>query len=475
MESNLLEGKLYKGKYFKAEDVEKILSGACDILSSIGVRVVNERALKKLEELGFEIKAGRVVINQKQTRSFLTDIRARLTRQEVPEIQKGKSTFDGMVSIYSYNYERPEDGQILPFDTSALTSMAQFVEKCSQRYGFGTGVPGYPCDVPPALESLIKYKIAAENCHDGWPLEPTSMLAAKYMFEMAEIMEKPMRRLPVFIASPLCLGGDSFDIVFEYKEKLESVYVFSMPTLGVTTPLSVSMAFAMDLAEVLGGALLVHELTGLPVDIKPNVFPFDLRAFNIGFGSPEKFIFECMSADFSAQLLQTPLEYRSTNIHTWAKKAGIQAAVEKGTLMMAGAMNGARKFYSIGTLSLDEVFSPIQLILDLEIMQHVAKLIKGFEVEELPENFTSIIKEGLERGFISSDLTLDCHEDYIWYSKLFERTSFNKWANSSKKDVTEIIREEVKKINQQDVKYILDAQKARALNEIYKLAMGKTI
>jgi hypothetical protein len=89
-------------------------------------------------------------------------------------------------------------------------------------------------------------------------------------------------------------------------------------------------------------------------------------------------------------------------IHTWAKRAGVQAAVEKSTLMMAGALNGASYFDGLGTLSLDEVFSPVQLVLDIEIMNHVSRVVAGMSVDAMPSDLCGMIAEGLDRGNIGS-------------------------------------------------------------------------
>ena len=66
-------------------------------------------------------------------------------------------------------------------------------------------------------------------------------------------------------------------------------------------------------------------------------------------------------------------------MHTLAKRCGAQSCFERGSLMTAGCLQGARYFYCIGSLALDEIFSPLQLIVDLEMMRQLETLIAGLE------------------------------------------------------------------------------------------------
>jgi trimethylamine:corrinoid methyltransferase-like protein len=158
-------------------------------------------------------------------------------------------------------------------------------------------------------------------------------------------------------------------------------------------------------------------------------------------------------------------------IHTWAKRAGVQAAVEKSTLMMAGALNGASYFDGLGTISLDEVFSPVQLVLDIEIMNHVSRVVAGMSVDAMPSDLCGMIAEGLDRGYIGSDLTLDHHDSYIWYPDLFDRSNLQSWLSRGEGDALDRAREIVLGILAKPAEFALKASKKKALDEIYSKAL----
>ena len=60
-----------------------------------------------------------------------------------------------------------------------------------------------------------------------------------------------------------------------------------------------------------------------------------------------------------------------------AKVPDCQSAAEKAAIMTAGAFLGARHFCCAGTLSLDEIFSPEQLLVDCEIRDWVQRGARG--------------------------------------------------------------------------------------------------
>jgi len=323
------------------------------------------------------------------------------------------------------------------------------------------------------LETLARYKIAIENCPAGIEEDPASFLSAKYMFEMAEVVGRKMEHTPIYMSTPLTLGGDTVKIAMEFRDRLKSVSVGSMPSFGASTPLTISGAFALVLAENLGGAILVNALTDLPAYFGASVIPFDFHSLNISYGSPEKLIFDLLSIEFNAKLRGGKPEVSSVCIHTWAKRPGAQAAFEKGSQITAGAMLGAKHFVGLGALSMDEIFCPIQLVLDVEMMHHVGRMVKGSAVEHMPENIVEMIQQNIDRSFLESDLTLDNHSDFIWYPKLFTRDSLSKWQHLKERDALDEANQIVSKLWHAEPKYELDKEQKKEIDSIYSKACAE--
>ena len=401
----MLVNKLQKGSYFTDHNMEQIIDASLKILEDIGVKVVNTGILERLKKLGYQERNLRIMIPKSRSRRFLNELREKKDIL-LSDIEKNNSRkrLVGALSGYTMNFKDYKSGGIEPFTVSTLQEHAKIVQKISRRYPslFSTA-PGYPSDVPPEMESVAKYRISINYCDGEWLFEPTSVAASEYLYEMADVVGHQVDRLPIYPVTPLVYGGDSIDIVFANRNRLKSVSVFSMPAVGVTAPMSVSMSFAVVLAEVLGSGLITNELTGLDILIKPEIFPYDMRSMNYAYGSPEKFVYEAMSADFLAQLMDAPMNYHCTNIHSMSMLE--KACLDRYSLMTAGALKGATKFYCVGTLGFDQIFCPVQLVFDLEMIKQLQRMIDLDCIEEIPEEIVPSLEQNINNNFLKTDWT----------------------------------------------------------------------
>lgn len=452
-----------KGDFISSDKGEQILNGALSLLSQVGLLIPEAPVRDALQRSGILLEGNRVHIPASTALAYLDFL-----RQGEPAASVATPGLSGKIGIYANRYETLDRAETPLFTQATLVSHAQFCQACGARYGFAANVPGYAHDVPFALESLHKYMVSALWCDVADP-EPSSLLSTRYLFDMAEVLGQPLTRLPVFPASPLSLAGSSVQALLEHHHRLQSAYVYAMPMLGITTPMEIAQGFAMGLAEVLGSACLLHQATGLRVDIRPNLIPFDLRALNPSFGSPEKFLLELAAADLYAYLLQTPLNYRSTNIHTMAKTCGVQSVFEKASLMSLGAAHGARYFYCLGALALDEVFSPLQLILDAEMMTQIGATLAPLPTEDLPDDFVAYAQAHLQHGFLNTDLTLDNY-GIVRSAGLFDRSTYAQWTQGERRDILDRAAQTARDLMAVPATPKLPPEKAAALAGIYARA-----
>jgi trimethylamine:corrinoid methyltransferase-like protein len=264
-----------------------------------------------------------------------------------------------------------------------------------------------------------------------------------YIMEMGEVLGNPLKALPIYVFSPLTLGGESLDCVMRFRDRLSSVNVSNMPSLGCTAPINVGDAFALAAAEVIGAAILLKEITDLPVGWGFGVFPIDLRTLAMVFGSPENFLLQLVTSEVRAYFHGTEWYPAAGNIHTIASFPGAQACAEKTSLMTAGALLGARSFGSVGLLSLDEVFSAEQLVYDLEIRDHTQRLVQGIDGDCDPERCLNDVMEGIQhKSFVPLESTVESYRQFYWHPELFNRQFFSasEGAKTDREKAHEMIR-----------------------------------
>src|SRR5690349_185385 len=149
-----------------------------------------------------------------------------------------------------------------------------------------------------------------------------------------------------------------------------------------------------------------------------------------------------------------------------AKLPDVQSAAEKAAIMALGASLGARHFSCAGTLSLDEIFSPEQMLLDCEIRDWVQRSIQGVWLgEEAVEDWLGNIREGINSGFIAQDTTLDHYLTHTWYPRWFQRGAIGPWMEKGQPRISDRLRNEVmKRIASHN--FELDADRRNAIERI---------
>jgi len=415
-----------------ARELEAIQEGVLRILETVGIEIAHPALAERARQRGFQAAQGRIRLSRRQVQALLD--RARVGKAARGRQMEPSETAQIGLSITPSPYPQwvhdPDTDRVVPFTVARLAEASKLVDALAGQ-GVGSCVPGCPADVPPALQPIMQYRIGLENLR-YWrgPVDPKSLETLPYVMEMAEVAGNPIRTLPVYVFSPLRLGGESLSAVMDQEERLESILVASMPSAGCSAPVYPAEAFALAAAEVMGAAVILGECIKPRVDWVVSLYSFSVREMAMSLGSPESLLFELASHEVDAHLHGQPWWPATSQLHTMAKLPGPQAAAEKGAAMAVGALLGGRYFGSAGTLSVDETFSPIQLLADLEIKGHVQRLVTGLDTECDLDGLVEQVQTGVRRGFLGVDRTLDHWEALSWRPTLFERRFLAPWQNA---------------------------------------------
>jgi trimethylamine:corrinoid methyltransferase-like protein len=155
---------------------------------------------------------------------------------------------------------------------------------------------------------------------------------------------------------------------------------------------------------------------------------------------------------------------------TRANWPGTQAAAEKSSLMTAGALMGTRRFSGVGGLSLDEVFSAEQFLIDCEIRDHVQRLVDGLTFGDEMYDWVKEVQAGVEDSFLAVDSTVARYRQVYWFPQLFDR---GPWAGPGH-DQTARRREYAKAVVRQRIAqhdYELDSHKRQEIYHVWRHAV----
>ena len=421
--------RLRRPALFRERELRAIEDTALRILEEVGVEIRHAELAARARSRGFQFQNSHVRLPRRQVFAFIEETRrgGRARRRHGVPPATGPATLSLGVSSYPQHVHDPETDQIVPFPSARLVETTKLVAMLRDR-GLSPAVPGCPVDVPPPLQPLLQYRIAVENIPGTpGPVDAKHVESLPYIMEMADAVGEPIRSLPIYVFSPLRPGGESLSAVMAFESRLDSIVVAGMPAAGCTAPVRPAEGFALAAAEVIGSALILRECLSIEVGWAISLYPFDLRGMAMSVGSPESLLFQAASSEVDAHFRGTEWWPAVGSIHTLAKQAGPQAAAEKMSIMLAGALWGARDFGSAGALSLDELFSPVQLLVDIEVKDHVERLISGLDTGCDVEACLRDVQDGIEHGFVGLERTLDRYQHLYWHPGLFERRFLGPW------------------------------------------------
>lgn len=336
----------------------------------------------------------------------------------------GKTIRIGVCDLPQY-YHSPESGKTELMTVKSLVDSVKFLESIKQnKAGVWSMVPGVPRDVPYRLQAITEYYIGCEYCSSGGNVDtiyPDE--AIDYIFQMAEAMGTPFKSAAMFTLSPLKLGGFEMAVAFSRIDYFDSFSISSLPMPGSTGPIFLTPAWIVSIAEAAAGAVTLYLASGgKPVYISTGMFPYEPRKAWVAGGMPEHSVMEYQRGMIG--LRYNPTLTYSHSMTTSAKEPGFQAAAEKSAGAMFAAAKGCREFNTAGLLSFDDIFSPVQFVLDVEIRDLVQAYTNG--PSEDCADLDKVISEGIKVGYFAADTTLDNYEKAYYFPDLFDRNPLDK-------------------------------------------------
>ncbi|MEW6749430.1 MAG: trimethylamine methyltransferase family protein [Candidatus Latescibacterota bacterium] len=424
---------LRREPFFCPGELEAMEQVVLRLLAEVGLAVVDEDLRRTLAGAGHRLAGQRVLLSQRRVTAFLHKERqangnAFACGPLPPESDRPLGL--GVLPYPQWVHDLATD-RLVPFTRQRLAQATRLL------HGLGIpGVPGCPTDAAPALQPIEQYFISATQSRLGrLPVDPKSLESLPYVMEMAEVLGHPVRSLPVYVFSPLTLCGESLRCARAVRDRIAQVAVSDMAATGSSVPVRFAHALALAAAEVIGAAILVQEALELPVAWGIRVCPADLRSLAMVLGSPEDLLLALAGAEVDAFFHGTRWAPGAATLHTMAKMPGPQSCAEKASLMTAGALLGARHFGHAGALSLDETFSSEQLVYDVEVRDHVQRLLAGCAADMDVESCLAEAREGVQAGsFAGLESTAQAHRRVLWYPRLFERRFLAPWLAQGQPD-----------------------------------------
>jgi trimethylamine:corrinoid methyltransferase-like protein len=233
----------------------------------------------------------------------------------------------------------------------------------------------------------------------------------KYFLEIADVMGF-VQSIATEMISPLRFMGQSVDLAVEFYGQGLNVWIDPMPIIGVTAPADWHMAWSQSIAENLG-SYAIFRSCGMDRLHSPTFRLFLPNQATTGayFSSP-RHVMALLTRRVVREFFN--LQTAGEEFLLIASKApDAQAAMEKTAGALLGRLFGFAGLEGAGGLWLDEIFSPQQLVIDIEIKSFVNSV--GADLSGVEADVVEVVRAGVRQGsFLASDMTLDRFAEFTW-------------------------------------------------------------
>jgi len=342
------------------------------------------------------------------------------------------SAFDcGPTTYYDYTKQK-----IVPVDTEIFTDMMKFAQATPEIGYISTW---YRQDVPQQIERIASLVLGLRYTDKVDGIEAIDPAVIKYLQEISEIVTESPGDASYLagsecITSPLILERRSAEDVVERKDRgIGRYHVASMPTIGISTPVTKAGAVVVTAAEILGGMVACFvmdpesDLSGRAIALVA-----DMRTANSTPSGPEPTLVNLAVKDMFDTWWGGHL-WVEVFFSPYTKRPGLQAVYENfyGQWRYARLLGRPDIPYpGMGTLNNGGTGSPAQFMLDMEIRKSQFALKGEITTDEEGLPFAEICDVVREDGdFLSTEHTAKhCRE--LWNSRLFltENPALGNWA-----------------------------------------------
>lgn len=419
------------------EQIERMHVEALGLIARVGLKVAHEqvRALA-LEKPGVTV-AGEAL-------KFAPElVEAALAAQTFPQALWDYD-FAMVSGAYCLNTTDLATGEPRPATLADVRDLTRLADS----YGMLGSAPVRPLDVMPAeLQEIALQKACFEGSgrkHVGaLDANPKSTREiAEYCYELHQAVGADFA-LGFWVISPFCANEQDLDVMVHFLDRKVPLWVATMPIMGATSPIHPVGSYVQSLAELLAGLTLLHCISrGSPIYCSAidsvRAYPFDMKHGSFVYGSPEDLLATLIHIQLNARY-QIPVIAKS--LLTGSKQPDAHAAAEKCAQTVAAALAGARCFTNAGLLSVDEIYSPEQVVIDYEIVQYARAVCRGYEFSDETLAVAAMEEVGYGRTFLDHDTTLANYRTAFWEPELFDHRMMQTWQADGGKTIRERARE----------------------------------
>jgi trimethylamine--corrinoid protein Co-methyltransferase len=418
---------------------------ALHILQEAGMEIQNQCLLQALADIGARVDLGRHGAQAQRAR-FPPPLVERFLAEAVPyDWERARPSVGGSAGVYHGLYHDPTSGELVPWDEEKLATyfaLARHLEHVD-----GALMLGCRLSVPGALEPLYeRYYCWKYGASDSGSIHRDEL--CPYILEICQALADE-RGLPldqvfqgtVYLVPALKLGRhEAYQVAYFWERGLRVRIGGGMGTMGATAPVTLAGAVTLNLAEQLALRILEWALFGEKrLHLSTGLSVMDMRTTIRPYGRPEMAIANLMTAQLARYY---GASFSGQAGLSDAKLPSVEAGAQKALTAVPTLLAGGSLWIDAGLLSIDEVCSPIQMILDNEWIGAMKRFTHEFEITPEAIGLETILEAGPGGHYLDKLHTLRYFRDEHWDPGIWSRQMLGTWLAGDRRLDADVAREQ---------------------------------
>jgi len=420
-----------------------------DVLTDAEIQLIHQSALRILEEMGMEIQNQQLLadlvdfgllvdFDQERVRFPARVVEKFIADAEKYDWESHKPYVRSTAGLYHGLFHDPASGKLLPWTEERMAfyfALGRHLEHIDGVSMLGCRLP-VPAPLEPLYERYYCWKHGATPGSSIYLDETCPYLYDLYQIR-AETTGLPIEDVfdgTVYLVPAMKLGRHEAYQVQYFRERGLRVGIGDMYAMGGSAPITLAGAVTLNWAECLALQILDWALFGVKrFHLGTSISAMDIKTMIYPFGRPEMTIANVMSAQIARHFGASFNGHAGlTDSKLPSVESGAQKAMTAGITLLAGGC----VWIDAGLLAMDEVYSPIQMILDNELLSALKHFTTEFEITGESIGLETIFEAGPGGGYLDKLHTVQFMRKERWHPQIWSRQMLQSWlAGGSKIDV----------------------------------------
>jgi trimethylamine--corrinoid protein Co-methyltransferase len=420
-------------KVLTPAEIDLIHSSALRILSEMGMEIQNQTLLADLEAFGLQVDYDqeRVRFPEKIVEKFIADANKYDWESHKPSVGASAGLYHGL-------FHDPASGELLPWTEERMAyyfALGRHLEHIDGVSMLGCRLP-VPAPLEPLYERYYCWKYGATPGSSIY-LDET----CPYLFDLYQV-RADAQGLPiedvfdgtVYLVPALKLGRHEAYQVQYFRERGLRVGIGDMYAMGGSTPITMAGAVTLNWAEALALQIIKFAWFGVKeFHLGCSISAMDIKTMIYPFGRPEMTMTNVITAQIARHFGASFSGHAGL---TDSKLPSVESGAQKAMSAAVTLVTGGSVWVDAGLLAMDEVYSPVQLILDNEMVSALKHYTRAFEFSVDSIGLETIFEAGPGGGYLDKHHTVRYMRKERWHPEIWSRQMLQSWiAGGSKLDV----------------------------------------